>query len=195
LTLFIHAEHDGPLGRVEIEPHDIGELLHKTGITRHLEGLHPVRGQTVGIPNPVYRGSAHPDGSGQSAAAPVRLARRLLLLSRADNRLHLGGAVTGLAPSSRRDLGQALQASLGKAPLPLADGGLADPKLAPDLLGSNPGQRRQHDAGSPHDSLGSSLSADPAFQFVLLFDGGGHSNGNGAHRLSYPPSRLNETYL
>jgi hypothetical protein len=42
LALLVHAQHHGLLGRVEVEPDHVDELLLEPWVTRDLEGLHQV---------------------------------------------------------------------------------------------------------------------------------------------------------
>ena len=42
LGLLVDAQHDGPLGRVEVEPDDVGDLGHQGRVGAELEGLGPV---------------------------------------------------------------------------------------------------------------------------------------------------------
>ena len=50
LRLFIHAQHQRPLGRVQIEPNNVGQLAVEVGVGAELEGLDPMRLQTVLAP-------------------------------------------------------------------------------------------------------------------------------------------------
>lgn len=43
LVLLVHTQHDGFFRRVEIEPHDIHELVAKVRVIRHLEASHLMR--------------------------------------------------------------------------------------------------------------------------------------------------------
>src|SRR5215470_1133602 len=50
LALLIHAKHHGLLRRVEIEAHDVGELLDESRIARQLEASYTMRLEAVGVP-------------------------------------------------------------------------------------------------------------------------------------------------
>src|ERR1019366_6443533 len=67
------------LWRVQIKPHDDIQFLRKLGIIAYLEGLHQMRLQTVGMPDPPYRGFTQPGCCRHCAGAPVRGVERLLL--------------------------------------------------------------------------------------------------------------------
>src|SRR3984893_15471204 len=58
LTLFIHAEHNRLLRRIQIEAHHIGQLLQELGIPRQLESFHPMRFEIVTPPDVVDGGLA-----------------------------------------------------------------------------------------------------------------------------------------
>jgi hypothetical protein len=50
--LLIHAQHDGTLGRVQIEPDDIADLVHEQRAGRELERLDAMRLQAKRPPDP-----------------------------------------------------------------------------------------------------------------------------------------------
>jgi hypothetical protein len=58
LALFVDAEHDGPVGRAQIEPDDVAHLLDEERIGRELERLRPVRLQGERAPDAVHRAAA-----------------------------------------------------------------------------------------------------------------------------------------
>jgi hypothetical protein len=51
LRLFIDAEHEGAVGRVDVEPDNVADLRHKQRIGGELEGLDTMRLQTEGAPD------------------------------------------------------------------------------------------------------------------------------------------------
>src|SRR5215510_4610634 len=52
LALFIAAEHQGPIGRIEVETHHVPELFLKLKVLGELESAHPVGLQLMGRPEP-----------------------------------------------------------------------------------------------------------------------------------------------
>jgi hypothetical protein len=50
LCLFIHAQRQGPFGRVQIEPHDVSDFFDEQRVARQLEGFEPVGLQGEGAP-------------------------------------------------------------------------------------------------------------------------------------------------
>jgi hypothetical protein len=49
----VHTEHQGPLGRLQVETHHVTHLVHKGGVAGEFEGLVPMGGQAEGAPNPL----------------------------------------------------------------------------------------------------------------------------------------------
>ena len=43
LALLIHAQDHGFVGRIEVQPHHVGEFLGEPPVLRELESLRPVR--------------------------------------------------------------------------------------------------------------------------------------------------------
>ena len=54
LTLLVHTQHDGFLGRIHVEPHDVRELLHERGIGGQLERLHSMGLEAMRVPDPLH---------------------------------------------------------------------------------------------------------------------------------------------
>jgi hypothetical protein len=71
LGLLIDAKHHGFVRRIQIQPHDIGELLDELFILGQLEGLHAVRLQAVRIPNPRDGGVTDSEFLGQRSGTPM----------------------------------------------------------------------------------------------------------------------------
>ena len=61
LGLLVDAEHDGALGRVEIEPDDVVDLVHEQRVLGELEGVLAVRLQPERPPDPRHRRLREPD--------------------------------------------------------------------------------------------------------------------------------------
>jgi len=53
LALLVHAQHHGLLGRVEVQAHDVDELLLEPRVARDLAGLHQVRFEPSRRPDPL----------------------------------------------------------------------------------------------------------------------------------------------
>ena len=89
LGLLVDAEHDGSLGRVQVETDDVADLLDKERVGGELEGLGPVWLEGEGVPDPVDRRPAHPHLLGHRAGRPVGGVLGLLLEGLHDHRLDL----------------------------------------------------------------------------------------------------------
>src|SRR6476660_818864 len=76
LALLVYAKHHGLSRWVEVQADHVGELLDEPRIARQLEAAHPMRLESVGVPDPLKRRCAHTLGLGQGSAAPVRGAFR-----------------------------------------------------------------------------------------------------------------------
>jgi hypothetical protein len=71
LALLVHREDDRPLGRIEIEADDVAELLHESGIVGELEGIDPMRLETVRMPDTHDRHLANPEFGGHETRAQM----------------------------------------------------------------------------------------------------------------------------
>jgi hypothetical protein len=80
LALLVNAQHYRVLGRIQVEPDDIGKLPGKLWITADLEGPRQVWLQAVGAPDTAYGSLAHARSFRHAAGTPLRgvgwLARR-----------------------------------------------------------------------------------------------------------------------
>src|SRR5262249_11691902 len=54
LRLLVDAQHDGVLGRMDIQPDDVADFLDQQRVRRQLERLDTMRLQAEGAPDPVY---------------------------------------------------------------------------------------------------------------------------------------------
>src|SRR5678809_1133756 len=55
LAFLVHAQNDGFVWRVHIEPHNVPNLRGKVWIVAELERLHAMRLQFVSLPDPLHR--------------------------------------------------------------------------------------------------------------------------------------------
>jgi hypothetical protein len=55
VTLLVHRQDQGLVRRIQVQAHDIAQLLDKVRIPRELEGLDPVRLQAMLFPDPLDR--------------------------------------------------------------------------------------------------------------------------------------------
>ena len=127
LALLVDAQDDGLVGRVEIETHDVDELLGEVRVPAQLEAAHPVGRQAMSVPDALDGGRADALRGCHRAAAPLGRSRR----GGRDGGLHDGldalGADRRLATPARCRLGERPGAALGEALAPQDDRGAADP--------------------------------------------------------------------
>lgn|GEM_PF-5698287 len=76
LRFFIHTQHHSLVRRVQIDAYNVGQLFHKPLVLGQLEGLHAVRLQAVGIPNPMHGSMANTLDLSHRPCRPVRCVLR-----------------------------------------------------------------------------------------------------------------------
>src|SRR6516164_8278116 len=90
LRLFIDAQHQGAVGRVEVEPDDVAHLVDKQRVSRQLEGFYAVRLQSKGPPDAPHARGRDAAVPRHAAGAPVRGCGRPTLQRLHDDILDLG---------------------------------------------------------------------------------------------------------
>src|SRR5260370_10579427 len=131
--------------------------------------------EVVTAPDIANRGFAHPLVFGHKPATPMGHALGFALQGCLQDRLHLVGTVGGLAPTTRRDPPQTLQALIGEPFPPQSDGGATHVQLGADLgIGTSRGCG-QYDASAQGYGLRWSLRRQPLANLFLLL--GGKSKG------------------
>ena len=76
LALFIDCQHDGMVGRIDVQTNDVLELGGKLRIVGQLKLAHQMRPQAVSAPYPLHRTDADPRRFGHGRAGPVARCRR-----------------------------------------------------------------------------------------------------------------------
>ena len=89
LGLLVHAEHQRPLGRVEIEPDDVADLGHEQRILGQLPRILFVRCESERPPDPRDHRLAQAQVLGHRPRRPMRGIQRGALQRRGDQRLDL----------------------------------------------------------------------------------------------------------
>jgi hypothetical protein len=116
LRLFIDTEHQGMMGRIQIQANDVPHLVNQHRVAGELEALRAMRLQAKGPPDAADGGLAKAGSSSQHAAGPVRGALRRLLQSQPHDLLDL--LVTDLARRSRTRFVTQSGNALGDEPVP-----------------------------------------------------------------------------
>jgi hypothetical protein len=97
LAFLINAKHNRALGRIEVEPNDVADLLDELRIPTELPGLLTVRLEPERLPNAVHRGLVETDLGGHRARRPVRRVLRRRFKRLDDHFFDLGvGDLSGL---------------------------------------------------------------------------------------------------
>ena len=148
LTLLVHAQHQSPVGRIQVQAHDVGELLHKVRVARQLEGARAMRLQAVRIPDAPHHRLAHALGAGHRASAPMSRRQWLLMQGGFHDLLHLLGTDLRLAAAPRGIFGQGRRPAGHKAPAPEQHAGPAGVQLSGDAAIGYSRRRLQNDLGS-----------------------------------------------
>lgn len=171
LGLLVHAEHQGVLGRIEVEAHHVPQLLLEILVAAELEVLHAVRLDPTGLPDTVDGHAADPQLAGQGARGPV-------------------GGVRRRAPQGGLDDGADLRIGQGGG-APRAGGVLLDPREAKGQEPSSPEGHRvglgvklqgdgivlgalggpQDDAGTQDEAVRRGATAGPRGQLSVFFRG------------------------
>ncbi len=171
LTLFVHAQDDGFVRRIEVQPHHVGELLGEAPVTGELESLRPMGLQAMGGPDTLHGSLADALCPCHATSAPVSRTRRLRLSSGFHNPLHLLGGIRHRTASAGQNRGDSFGTTLQEALTPKDDGGTADARLScdPDIGQTVSG--KEGDLRPEGNALGRIMGANPGFQGASLLEG------------------------
>ena len=120
LTLFVEAEHQRVIRRIEIQPDDVADLLHKLRIRRELERVDPMRLQTKRAPDARDGRFRETRDVRHAARGPLGRVRRGRF-QRAGDDVHKDIVGHFARHPGPRFIGQAFQATDAKAFAPFAD--------------------------------------------------------------------------
>ena len=154
LALLVDAQDQGMVERVEIEAHDVADLLDKEGIGGELKVLLPVGLDAERGPDALDRDLQHPGGLGHGAAGPVRGTAGGAARERLLQQQYEGVIRDGAQPTWPAFAVQAHEALGAEALAPPTDrlAADADPlghRRVVQALGA-----QQHDAGAAHQARG-----------------------------------------
>lgn len=150
LAFLVDREHDGMLGRIDVKPHHVMQLLNEVGVVRELELPDTVRLQAVRSPDTLNRAGADAGLLRHHGGSPVRgLSWRIGLREchharcnvRSERRNARGACLVAQ---------QTLEALLHEAFLPAPDAGLGLAGLVHDLIGAEPVCAQRDDLSPPH---------------------------------------------
>ena len=162
--LFISAQDQRMLGRVQIQAHHIDHFVSKLFVSADFERLGQMGFKTTGLPNPVHHRFIDAQLLGQCSDAPVGGMRRLTLRSRINNRRGQLFSLLGLSTASRQILFNSRQALLDKPSPPARHLATVHSQKLGDRFVLLPLRRHQHDLGSLHQAGRCSPPARPTRQ-------------------------------
>jgi hypothetical protein len=162
LRLLVHAQHQGPFGRVDVQADEVGHLGVELRVLAELEGLDPMRLQAVFLPDAVHGGTADAEFLGQTTRAPMGGGLRLPHRRGDDGALLLG--VDRLrAPAARLGL-QAGEPLLAVSTTPRARRIGRDVQSPRHLAHAFALGTRQDDPGTQPPGLGQGLGPSPGLE-------------------------------
>jgi len=168
LALLVDAEHDGELGRVEVEADDVAHLLDEQRILGELPVLDGVGLQAERPPDARDRRLREAAGGRHPARRPVRAALRRLLLQGAHDQLLDALVAERPRPARSRLIEQPFQTPGREPPAPLGHRRASDPQAARDLAVVRTGRAGQHDARARCQAGRRAASARPAPELLAL---------------------------
>jgi len=184
LALFIHAQDDGLVGGIEVEPDDVGELFGEARVRGELVAFCPVGLQAVGEPDALHGVFAQAlrlgHGAGTPVGRPSGLAPRGCCHDLGDP---LGGEGRTPAPA-RSDVGEGVHAALLETAAPEEHRGAPHPELPSNAMVARAICGSKDDLGPQGDALRSVFRLDPGFQRASLFVGHDHGSGCVSHAAS-----------
>jgi len=166
LGFLIDTEHQGPIGRVQIQADNIADLLNKQRVLGELERLRAMRLQRKRAPDPTDGALRQATGGGHGPGTPVRRLPRRRLQGSHQDPLHIGIGEAARRPGA--GLIQEPVDPLGhKARPPFAHGRFAHPQRGRHR-GIGVALRAGQDQSSTlRQRLGRLRPAAPAFQQLI----------------------------
>ena len=178
LGLLVDTQDQSPLGWVEVEPHDVTDLLDEQRVRRKFERLGPMRLQGKGPPDTADGALTQAGTRSYGARAPVGCIRRRRLQGEGHDPLHIG-VRDGAWAAGPRLVKQAVEAAFDEPGPPLPHRLLGQTDLpGHDGIGLALGAT-ENDPGSQSQRLGSGWTPLPALE-ALAFVGGKVQGRNGA---------------
>ena len=180
LRFLVAAEHQGLLGRVEVQANHIPELDLELGIVGEFESAFEVGLEVLAAPDPGHAAVREAEMGGQSARAPASPAGRSLA-GGFDDALDHGGGQGGLAAAAG-PVPQARKALPFKALRPFADAGQTDLQVLGNILECPAFGAQEDNPRAQAIALGGGRGADTLLEDLFFF-GGEFWNGDGTgHR-------------
>ena len=168
LGLLVDAQHDRGVGRVEVEPDDVADLVDEQRIGRQLEVLDAVRLEPERAPDPRDRGLVQPDLGRHRPRRPLRRTVLRRGLQRRHDHL-LDDLVGDLAGLTRpRLIDQPVETLRREPGPPLTDRHRIAVELTGDLLIRRARRSSEHDPAPQCQRLPGRRAAHPPLQRLTL---------------------------
>ena len=196
LAFFVQAQNKGLVRWIQVQAHDVAQLLDKVLVPTEFEGIDQMGLQVVLLPDATDSRFTQTLGFGHSPRAPMRRIRR---------RRMQGGFNHGF-DFTRRDFRnttrpggvffQAGKPESQKALSPQLDGGTRDLQFAGDVVIEHPGSRFQNDVGALDQPRRKASATRPRFQNALFLGRQDDFWGCSAHRArAYTKNPYLSSYL
>jgi len=104
LAFLVGAQHQGMVGRIQVQPNDIDQFVNEAGIVAGFEGPGQVGLEVVGMPDPQDHRGTDTEFLGQRTGRPVRGVGRSGLGGTLDDEAGHLVAADGLAPAAGASL-------------------------------------------------------------------------------------------
>jgi len=163
LALFVHAQNQGAVGRVEVEADDVADFVDEQRVSAQLKGCAAMGLERKGAPDTADAALAQSSHLGQRAGGPVRGRWRLAFQGARQHAFHRGVAQAARRAGTRF-IEQSIEAEKDKTLPPLAYCGERDVHAASHLGVAPPLGAEQHDAGAQGQGLGGLGTASPPQQ-------------------------------
>src|SRR5271169_5304708 len=170
LALFIDTQHQGVVGRVQVEADNIAYLLDEEQVGRDLKAPAAMRLNCKRLEQTMHRRFRNPARLGRFPNAPVGSSSGLArygALQQGGNLLLIDRA----CPPWTQLVIQPSEAVFHKPLPPLADGRISPVQAAGNLAVALPLRRPQHQPGTGHQGMGQAARSGQIAQLALLVGG------------------------
>lgn len=196
LAFLVHAQNQGLVRRIEVEPDDIAQLLHKAFVPAEFKGSDQMGLQVVSLPDSPDGRFTQLLGFGHRPGTPMRRVRRRGVKSRFDHGVNF--SLRDFRNTTRPGgvFFQAGKTESQKTLSPQLDGGTRDLQLTGDCLIEHTGSRFQDDLGTLDQPGRKAAATRPCFQNPLFLGRQYDFGCCSAHRTSvYTGSPYLSSYL
>ncbi len=189
LALFVHAQDNCLVGRIEIESNNISELLGEVGVLGELEPLGAVGLKPVSVPNPLDGGITNTLSFRHGAGAPVRSTLWFGLGRQAHDLGYTSCIVLRTPSSARLDPGQNVDTSRPETLPPQHHRRAGGSQLLSDTIIGGAISSQQDDPRSKSYTLWGTRRPGPCFEGSPLFTGYNKGSSRIPHANHNRPSR------